>query len=424
MRAVIAAQKEIQSPVVAATQRLDSLDAFRGLVILTMVFVNYLAGVHGIPSWAKHAKQGVDAFTFVDVVFPGFLFIVGVAIPFALHKRLQRGESKTGLIGKIFTRSAVLIFFGVITVNKGNFSPDATGMSRELWFLLALVCMIVLWGGFPGENLPKRKKFFLALRIAAGLLLIYLLAIFRGKSADGQIAWLQTSWWGILGMIGWAYLECALIYLLFRGNSTALMGALLFMIALFIGDKHGALDWLGPVHNWINIGGVFGSTAADVMIGILVGNCFVGSPALAPHLHRARFILIFGVALLAAGFVLRPLHGINKIDATESYALVTGGICALCFLFVYFVMDVCEKKSWAKFLIPVGQNALLAYLLPGILANFFTAILAQFTPVLRADNFLYVLNEGWVGTINCAVLTALILTLTAGLTKRQFVLKL
>src|ERR1022692_2575660 len=76
-----------------ALARLASLDAFRGLVILTMTFVNYLAGVKAIPAWAKHLPQDQDGYTFVDVVFPGFLFIVGVAIPLALHKRMARGES-------------------------------------------------------------------------------------------------------------------------------------------------------------------------------------------------------------------------------------------------------------------------------------------------------------------------------------------
>src|ERR1700704_6524051 len=78
--------------------RLTSLDAFRGLVILTMIFVNFLAGVSDIPSWAKHTPDKVDGYTFVDLVFPGFLFIVGVAIPLALQNRRQRGDSTIRLL--------------------------------------------------------------------------------------------------------------------------------------------------------------------------------------------------------------------------------------------------------------------------------------------------------------------------------------
>src|SRR5664279_2085457 len=115
--------------------RLTSLDAFRGLVILTMTFVNYLAGVKAIPAWAKHLPESQDGYTFVDVVFPGFLFIVGVAIPLALHKRMARGESLLSLLQRVLVRTASLLFVGVIMVNSSYFSADASGVSKSLWYL-------------------------------------------------------------------------------------------------------------------------------------------------------------------------------------------------------------------------------------------------------------------------------------------------
>src|ERR1039458_7202466 len=69
---------DLPAPPSSALARLSSLDAFRGLVILTMTLVNYLAGVKNIPAWAKHMPESKDGYTFVDVVFPGFLFLVGV----------------------------------------------------------------------------------------------------------------------------------------------------------------------------------------------------------------------------------------------------------------------------------------------------------------------------------------------------------
>ena len=64
-----------------------------------MTFVNYLAGVKHIPAWAKHMPEKADGYTFVDVVFPAFLFIVGVALPLALHKRMALGESPSPCCG-------------------------------------------------------------------------------------------------------------------------------------------------------------------------------------------------------------------------------------------------------------------------------------------------------------------------------------
>ena len=101
-----------------------------------MTFVNYLAGVKSIPAWAKHMPENQDGYTFVDVVFPGFLFIVGVAIPLALHKRMARGESLLSLLQRVLVRSASLLFVGVIMVNSSSFSAGATGMSKSLWFAL------------------------------------------------------------------------------------------------------------------------------------------------------------------------------------------------------------------------------------------------------------------------------------------------
>ena len=399
-----------------ASERLTSLDAFRGLVILAMTLVNYLAGVKNIPAWARHMPEKMEGYTFVDVVFPGFLFIVGVAIPLALHKRMARGESSFSLLKRVLARSASLIFVGVIMVNKEPYSAGATGMSRSLWFLAAMLTVIVLWNIYPSDASKERKRLHLGLRIVAGVVLAGLLVLFRGATADGQVVWLQHLWWGILGLIGWAYLVCSLAYLAFRGSSVALMGMLGFLIALYFGDRHGALDWLGPIHNFIGIGPVLGSGGADVMIGVLIGNCFVGSAASPSSAARARFFLVFGLGLYLAGTLLRPLHGINKVAATDSYALVTGGICCLSFLAVYFVIEMRHLRRWAEPLIPVGENALLAYILPGIVGNFFA--------VIGLQSVLWPYSSGWQGALNAGVLTLLILFLTWGATKIGIKLKL
>ena len=76
-----------------SSQRILSIDIFRGLTILTMVFVNDLASVANIPQWMKHMPADADAMTFVDVVFPAFLFIVGMSIPFAVKNRISKGQS-------------------------------------------------------------------------------------------------------------------------------------------------------------------------------------------------------------------------------------------------------------------------------------------------------------------------------------------
>ncbi|MCK7479401.1 MAG: hypothetical protein M0C28_20155 [Candidatus Moduliflexus flocculans] len=170
------------------------------------------------------------------------------------------------------------------------------------------------------------------LKIAAAVLLAALLVMFRGQGGNGQMTWLQTSWWGILGMIGWCYLAGALLFLASRGDRAVLAGAVGLTTALYIGSRHGVLDFLGPINGFIDVGSLFGSHAAVVTAGMLAGTLFLpGMEETGPRV-RVRFLAILGSALLLAGFVLRPLHGFSKIRGTESYALATAGICGLAFL--------------------------------------------------------------------------------------------
>jgi heparan-alpha-glucosaminide N-acetyltransferase len=80
----------VASPAVA---RVVSIDIFRGLTIAVMIFVNDLAEVHGLPWWTYHAHGNQNAMTYVDMVFPFFLFIVGMSMPLSIEHSLKRDDS-------------------------------------------------------------------------------------------------------------------------------------------------------------------------------------------------------------------------------------------------------------------------------------------------------------------------------------------
>jgi heparan-alpha-glucosaminide N-acetyltransferase len=90
------------------SQRVASIDIFRGITILVMIFVNDLAGVKGLPWWTYHIAPGEDGMTYVDVVFPAFLFIVGMAVPLAIKKRKAQGDTTLKLIYHTFIKSTEL----------------------------------------------------------------------------------------------------------------------------------------------------------------------------------------------------------------------------------------------------------------------------------------------------------------------------
>jgi len=405
-------------------ERLASLDAFRGFDILAMVFVNYIAGMKAIPFVLRHAAADQDVFTLTDVVFPGFLFIMGVSIPLALAKRRDRGEKTPALVGHVLVRTLALLFLGVLLVNEDRFSAAAAGMGKGLWYFLATLAVFALWTVVPKDASPRKKRFLTFLKIAAAVLLVALLAVFRGRGGDGQTVWLQTSWWGILGMIGWCYLAGALLFLTSRGDRTVLTGAIGLMTALYIGSRHGVLAFLGPVDGFLDVGSLFGSHAAVVTAGMLAGTLFLpGTEETGPRV-RIRFLAILGSALLLAGFVLRPLHGFSKIRGTESYTLATAGICCLAFLLFYIVLDVRKGKKAADFLIPAGRNPLLAYLLPGLIGSAAALLGGLLSVDLGRILWPFYGTGGLAGMLNAAVMTGVILFLTALLTRAGLTLKL
>src|SRR5580658_3849331 len=103
----------VQSPSIEAatqlsTQRIASIDIFRGLTMVVMIFVNDLASVRGLPWWTHHMKANVDAMTYVDMVFPFFLFIVGLSLPLAIRQRWKKRPSVPALWGHVVIRSVSL----------------------------------------------------------------------------------------------------------------------------------------------------------------------------------------------------------------------------------------------------------------------------------------------------------------------------
>ena len=393
-------------PATAATERLISLDAFRGCVIIAMIWVNYLAGMPGIPWWLEHAGPRADGITLPDLVFPGFLFMVGMAIPLAMQRHC--GHVTPALLGRLLWRSASLMLAGVVLANAYRYDAQAALLPRAPYFLLFYVAMLLLWRQDAGQRE----------RALGGALMLFLLATFRG-AVNGEFSstWLQPSWWGILGMIGWAYLLCSLLYLVCRGSGMALMGVFSLLIALYMGGTAGSLDFLpDSIHRFVNVPQVLGSTAANVLAGTLVGQLLLRSAALS-HGQRIRFMAWFALGLLAAGLLLRPYHHINKIAATESYTLVCSALILALFLVFYVVIDVWRWRAWAVVLLPAGTNALFAYIMPDLWQ--------QLAAVLHLPPFWwpYLATGGAAGLWNAAAVTALMLFFTALATRHGLKLK-
>src|SRR3984893_15747513 len=203
--------------------RLRSIDVFRAITMLLMIFVNDLDPVRNVPVWLKHVGADEDGLGFADTIFPAFLFIVGLSIPFAINNRLKKGESFSRLGFYILNRSVALLILGFIHVNLEHYSQLAL-LPKAIWEILVTVAFFLIWLDYP-KKLPVTGRY--VLQGTGGVLLILMCILFRGDE-QGKLVGLRPYWWGILGLIGWSYLICAGIFLISKGRLTALIIAFVF----------------------------------------------------------------------------------------------------------------------------------------------------------------------------------------------------
>lgn len=340
--------------------RIASVDIMRGLTLLLMLFVNDL-NMKVAPAWLGHTEADFDGMGLADWVFPGFLFIVGMAIPFAISGRIKRNEPVSGILLHIAIRTISLLVIGILMLNSGRVNPEATGMNRNLWALLMYISVFLVWNDYPKG---KHKLLFIILRAAGVAILIFLAIIFRSGSANDP-GWMITGWWGILGLIGWGYLTASLIYVAFRDSVAWTMAAVIFFMMINILDQSGVLGFLDPVRPVLGI-----ITQGNVPLIVLTG-MFAG--ILIRKLKESGdekiilMLVVMGIISLALGFFLRKWFIISKLLATPSWGMICSGISYLLFAAIYWLADVRGLTGWADFVRPAGRHSLTTFLAPNIL---------------------------------------------------------
>lgn len=392
-------------------KRLLSIDVLRAINMFFMIFVNDLSGVSHVPKWIDHVKGYEDGMHFADTIFPLFLFIAGLSIPLAIGRRIEKGNSFVSIAGYILLRSFALIVMGFFHVNMEEYSKQAF-LPLPVWELLLTISFFLIWMDYP-ETLAKTKRYAL---IGTGIVIIAVLAfLYKGVAEDGGTRWLEPSWWGILGLIGWAYLVCSGIYLLIKGNFTGLIIALLLLVAINL-IVHGRPVINGEVLRlkiWVIKDG---SCAALMMFGVVVSLLYSKIIAKGSYKWLWPAFTVLGAVLIGLGFFVRPYtQGISKIHSTPAWIFLCTGIGILMFELIIFLVDVKGKANWFKIIKPAGTSTLTCYLIPYLLVALMSLV------HFRYPEFL---DEGTGGIIRSFAISFIVILITGVLEKRRIRLKI
>jgi len=344
----------------ASAQRILSIDTMRGLTLFLMLFVNDVY-TPGVPQWIGHTEASVDGMGLADWVFPGFLFMVGMAIPYTLHSRRKKGETNWQVFGHIVFRTISLLLIGVLMVNIGRLNAALTGINRNLWAVLLYVAIFLVWNQYPARN--RRNRYFAGLKTLGVIGLCILVLVFRAGE-PGAVSWLTTSWWGILGLIGWGYFVAATVCLLVGEKLIPIVGIWVFFILLNMLSQWGLLesvDFLNPVFGVV----ISGNIPSIVLAGLIVS--LILRRTAKPSVRTVFQIAALGLASLGVGFFLRQWFIVSKIYGTPSWAMICNGISMILYALLYLIVDYWQRYRWTGLFQAAGKNSLTTYLAPDII---------------------------------------------------------
>ena len=455
-------------------KRVASIDILRGITIAGMVLCASIGYNSGLPAWMFHGQTPppdyafhpeVAGITWVDLVFPFFLFAMGAAFPFALRRRMEKGESKFSLIGGLVKRWLTLTLFALIL-----------GQSHAIWSTTqpvwqVQVFKIVLWVSLflalvrvkvPGVVSGWRKYLGTAVNLAGVAMLAVLAVVFTKWFGIPLNKWacdiiimilaVMAVWGGLIWMLTKDNLRLRWIVILLIAGIKVwsthapevlnfvpscekigwffswgwLQYLLIVLPGSIIGDmilNHTRSEETLEIGKKDIVAGVFAIIAVCVQLwGLFTRNVFADfciSVALAAlffiltHKQSNVYTRIawIGFVLMIVGIVFDPIDGgITKDYCNLSYVFTTGGMATI----VTAVLFMFEMKYGMRggFVAGVGQNPMLAYTVSNWLIS---PILA----LTGASSVIYGLSEGsmfW-GLVQGILITSIMMGVTYAFTK-------
>ena len=342
--------------------RIISIDVFRALTMVLMIWVNDFWTLKSIPKWLKHAATGEDYLGFSDVIFPWFLFVMGMSIPFAFEDRIKKGETTIIIWAHIVLRSIALIVMGLFHMNMEMYNNETSFITKPIYVIISTSAFFMIWNMYPQTD-QKKQNLFKALRITGVLILIGMFLSFSGKSYDGREIGFETHWWGILGLIGWVYLIAGSAFLFIKNSLVGVFVAFFVCLALNIisssGIPYNIFSWQSD--HWIpGSGGLQALTFGGIIVSL-----FLIENRNKDNIKRLYITLCcFGLISLSSGLLLRNYFVLNKNLGTPTWILVSLSTAVFLFIFLHWLSDVKKILAWYKYINIAGTATLTCYLIP------------------------------------------------------------
>jgi predicted acyltransferase len=383
--------------------RIIAIAILRALTMFFMLFVNDLWSLTDIPTWLLHTKAHEDGMGFSDVIFPLFLFIVGLSIPLALQTRKGKGESTVDMVKHILSRAIALLCMGFFMVNFESMPKNNWAYIWEIGMALGLSLIWLNHKRMPG-NTDQRSRLFKGI----GIFILLILALNYTNGADTGVAALKPHWWGILGLIGWSYLVVSLGYLLIQGSLWKACIVFLVFHGLNIWEHTDSAHF--PAFKIV----ISASNYSLVMAGACATLFMQRLRNKWTPTQISTILGAIGMVGICYGFILRKFYILSKIGATPSWTQLCIGIGLVCLAILIYLTETSGAVNWANPIKAAGTATLTCYLIP-----YFVYPLVALTTLALPE----VLSTGWLGLLKSLVFAFLVVKSVERLQNKGYSLK-
>ena len=378
-----------------------------------MIWVNDFWTLQAIPKWLKHAVAGEDYLGFSDLIFPWFLFVMGMSIPFSFENRLRKGDTDLEVWRHVIFRTIALLIMGLFHMNMEMYNHESSLISKPYFVIMCTIAFFMIWNIYPKPN-SSHNMFFKGLPIIGMLILVGSLLIYKGKSYSGDPMGFSTHWWGILGLIGWSYFIAASSYFIFRRSLPGAIIAFGVCLGLNIlsssGIGYNVFAWQSK--DWIpGSGGLQALTFGGI----------IASLVLMKYKDRDNikdlYIILLGMGLvsLIGGLYLKQFFIISKISGTVTWILISMSTALFLYVLMHWLIDVRGMMNWYKPMKIAGTATLTCYLIPYFYYSFRTILGIQL-PLF--------FTTGLIGLLKSIIYSFIIIAIAWRLTRVKIQLKI